>query len=198
MRNNCPKDPRARRRNGSSRLRWAIPLALLTACDGPKVLTFTDSEHQQFSATCKAGAPCKLSRVQGPSHPPPSGAEPEANAALALRSNGRVIGLCTSGNAEGAPAEGPEASARAAELINCRPLVCDGDEHCPPAEGLSHGVCINHLCTEPSHAVNVDDAVLLCLAGAGTPPKTPKQVERLALGYNCGTPCVIPKICRQL
>ncbi|MGC4066120.1 MAG: hypothetical protein QM784_16030 [Polyangiaceae bacterium] len=93
---------------------------------------------------------------------------------------------------------GPLPLGQAPALPQCRPLTCEGDAECPPAEGLDHGVCINHLCTEPSHAVHTEDAVLMCLAGTGTEPQTPLQAERFALGLNCGTPCQIPKVCRQL
>lgn len=187
MRNNCRTNPLARRLKPPTWAWLGLPWALLIGCSAPKHLTLTDSEHRQFSASCEKGAPCKLSRAKDPTASAGALPEPVANSTATLRSVGRVVGLCVSAQVS-----------RGAELIDCRPLVCQNDDECPPAEGLTRGVCINHLCTEPSHAVGVEDAVLLCLAGTGSGPKTPKQVERFALGYNCGSPCVIPKVCQQL
>jgi hypothetical protein len=38
---------------------------------------------------------------------------------------------------------------------------------------------------------------MLCLAGTGLGHAEAKQVERYALGLNCGAPCVVPKPCER-
>jgi hypothetical protein len=38
---------------------------------------------------------------------------------------------------------------------------------------------------------------MLCLWGKGLGRDTPKQVERLSMALNCGTPCKVPAPCRQ-
>jgi hypothetical protein len=38
---------------------------------------------------------------------------------------------------------------------------------------------------------------MLCLAGSGLGSEQARQVERYALGMNCGAPCKVPAPCRQ-
>jgi hypothetical protein len=163
------------------------PLVLslfFTSCGTSPKQTLVDSEQRRFSAQCGKDGSCV---VTGTSTTEPANGDAEPKLTYALRETGRVVGIC-----------GPSRAGSTSAISDCRPLICQSDADCPPAQGLTHGVCINQLCTEPSHTIISEDAVLLCLAGTGTTPKTPLQVERLALGLNCGTPCQIPKPCHPL
>lgn len=137
--------------------------------------TFQDTEGQRYAARCGDDG-CTLS-VQ--STGPPASSPPS------LRATGRIVGVCRQGGA------------RTDTPAQCRPLVCQGDNDCPPAHRLQHGTCVNGLCTEPANTISVPDAVMLCLSGTGWAEGTPAQVERYALALNCGTPCRIPSPCRQ-
>jgi hypothetical protein len=174
---------------------WLTMLA--ASCRNRSEQTIIDSEGRSFLSRCSADRICELTQQSGPvarpaaeaavPQPDKSGPKtPGATAVLRLHSTGRVFGVC-----------GPVASDAEPAPSDCRPVVCESDADCPAAEGLRTGVCISRLCTEPSHAINVDDSVMLCLAGTGLGTRTAIQVERLALGLNCGTPCRIPKPCRQ-
>lgn len=153
-------------------------------CQKSPQITLTDSEQRQFLLTCGTNGSCAVAANRS-SAPEPANARKTDD--YALRSTGRVVGIC-----------GPVASGQSTNLSDCRPLICKSNSDCPPAQGLSKGVCINQLCTEPSHELTSEDAVMLCLAGTGAPSQTPAQVERFALGLNCGSPCRIPKPCRSL
>jgi hypothetical protein len=173
----------------------SLLLVLAGACDGSKKQTLKDTEGRHFELTCSKDRICSLSRAtdqkaKAKSDEAKADGDKKDEAkpvSFQLRSVGRVVGVC-----------GPLPHGQSAALPQCRPLECQQDSECPPAEGLDHGVCINRLCTEPSHAIHTEDAVLLCLAGTGTEPQTPLQAERFALGLNCGTPCTVPRVCRQL
>lgn len=164
-------------------------LFLSVSCRNRAEQTIKDSEGRSFSAQCSDDRICVLSPKAGP------GAEPGAEGrplparneqSLHLKTSGRVVGVC-----------GPVAPGAQPAPADCRPVICESASDCPASTGLQTGVCINGLCTEPSHALNSDDAVMLCLAQTGVGMKSATQVERLALGLNCGTPCQIPKPCRQ-
>lgn len=98
---------------------------------------------------------------------------------LTLTSSGRIVGVCRGDTA-------PQ---------HCRPLVCKGDAECPPAQGMKHGACVGGLCTEPSNPLKPEDAIMLCLARTGWGDGSPAQIERYALGLNCGSPCRVPGPC---
>jgi hypothetical protein len=169
--------------------RWGYALFgtayVLLGCQKTPQATLTDSERRQFVLTCPKSGPCSVATSRTNAEAPPSKAGETKD--FTLRATGRVVGIC-----------GPVAAGQSPNLSECRPLVCQSNAECPPAQGLSQGVCINQLCTEPSHEVISDDAVMLCLAGTGAPNQTPSQAERFALGLNCGSPCRIPKPCRSL
>jgi len=170
--------------------RWPYWLVLGVAgvsCRGRVEQTIKDSEGRHFLAQCSADRICTLSPMAG-ADMKVSGDRKASRSTQETKFStaGRLVGVCAPVN-EGA----------AAVISDCRPVVCAGEVDCPRSEGLDHGVCVNDLCTEPSHPINTDDSVMLCLAGTGVGPRTPEQVERLALGLNCGTPCRIPKPCRQ-
>jgi hypothetical protein len=155
-------------------------LCLLAACSRSSEVVLRDTEGRTFAATCEPSGACKLARKTGKSA---SEDQPE----LALYAPGRVVGIC-------------DVAAGAAPALpsDCRPLACQRDEDCPPGHGLPHGHCVSSICIEPSNAVAIADAVMLCLAGTGLGRETASQVERFALAQNCGNPCVIPRPCRQL
>jgi hypothetical protein len=163
---------------------WVVG-GLLGGCRDSSQQILVDSEQRRFALQCEKDGRCSVTAAT------PTETEPKRTGGAAqsftLRATGRVVGICS-----------VSVAGAAANLSDCRPLVCRSDAECPPADGLNHGVCINDLCTEPSHAVISDDAVLLCLAATGTPSGAALQVERFALGLNCGTPCRIPKPCHPL
>lgn len=164
-------------------LRWIFVACFAVSCRGRAEQTIKDSEGRRFLSQCSADRICAVSPVAGPGAP---GAADGKEQVVKLRATGRLVGIC-----------GPAAAETEPPISDCRPVVCEGDGDCPRAEGLTQGVCINGLCTEPSHPINSDDSVMLCLAGTGFGQRTAQQVERLALGLNCGTPCRVPKPCRQ-
>jgi hypothetical protein len=182
--------------HGVSQENWRAFLVLAAglsafcgACRGYTERTIKDTEGRTFLARCSADRICSLTASSGPSSNQPSDDARGGHASgqfMRTRATGRVVGVC-----------GPIAAGAEPTASDCRPVVCESDSDCLASEGLSVGVCINRLCTEPSHAINIDDAVMLCLAGTGISPRTALQVERIALGLNCGTPCRIPKPCRQ-
>jgi hypothetical protein len=162
---------------------------LLSSCSQTANKTVVDSEQRTFILNCDKSATCTVAPATTNSVEPRTverKKKGEETSAYALRASGRLVGVC-----------GPLLSESSLQLADCRPLICQNDADCPPAEGLTRGVCINQLCTAPAHEFNSDDAVLLCLAGTGGPNQTALQAERFALGLNCGTPCRIPKVCRQ-
>src|SRR5512138_3305256 len=155
-----------------------------SSCRGHVEQTLGDSEGRSFLARCTAERVCTLTQKSGPTSDVAGGAKVPGR--MELRNTGRLVGVC-------GPFHGD-----APNPTDCRPIVCKAEANCPPADGLTTGVCIDGLCTEPSHAINSDDAVMLCLAKTGLGRQSPLQIERLALGLNCGNPCRIPKPCQQL
>lgn len=162
--------------------RGAVLLAfglLAWACQRSKPLTVKDSEGRAFVVKCgDAQAPCTLSPALEGKYP--DGTHP------VLQGEGRLLGVCD--------AVGEDAQVHPAD---CRPLLCEENADCPPSHGPGTGACIDKLCVDASHPIVASDAVMLCLAGTGVGHATPRQVERYALGLNCGTPCVVPSPCRQ-
>lgn len=138
-----------------------------------------DSEGRQFLAKCERSGECALSQI--------SGAKRAGDkTGFVLTHTGRLVGIC-----DVAPGHGPDTPA------DCRPLVCQSDTDCPPAHGLKNGQCMNALCTDQAQALVAPDSVMLCLAGTGLGNEQARQVERYALGLNCGNPCKVPAPCRQ-
>ena len=145
--------------------------SLLGACKGRAELTLHDTEGRVFSARCREGlASCALTQREGP----------RASSASSLRASGRYVGVCDSGHD-----------------ADCRLLVCAGDDECPPTGSATKGSCIGGLCIDPVHDIAASDSVMACLAGSGLGHADARQVERYALGLNCGTPCSIPKPCER-
>ncbi len=145
-------------------------LSLAVSCNREREREMKDTEGRVFSAKCN-GDGCQLKQQSGP-----------GDGKVSVASRGRLVAVC------------PETEGTAGM---CRPLVCTTDGDCPPGQGLEHGTCVNALCIEPSHEVTPDDSVMLCLAGTGLGRNAPEQVERFALGLNCGSPCKVPRTCRQ-
>jgi len=164
----------------------AVVLSSSLGCEKPTRISLTDSELRGFVAVCKGGA-CSLeaSAVATPTSPQPDGAEPS----FVLHQASRLVAICDVWKKGSAvPTILP---------IDCRPIKCKADTDCPPAKGLTKGACTDGYCTEPSGAFGPEDAGLLCLAGTGIPANTSRQIERFALGSNCGSPCTVPAVCRQ-
>jgi hypothetical protein len=161
-----------------ARLSNAVLLLLLSAChnSGPRLLR--DTEGRTFEAICSGRAPCKFSQKSGPKR--------ADKPTQALMVGSRLVGICDV--REGEAPQYP---------FDCRPLSCQADPDCPPLHGMKDGQCLNGRCSDPAEAIGVQDSVMLCLAGTGLGRETPAQIERYALGLNCGSPCKIPAPCMQ-
>ena len=165
-----------------SRNFWITVLAAIASAGGCKSVSerrLLDSEGREFLAKCQRSGECTLTQTAG--QPTRAG-----RGAFALTHTGRLVGICdvVEGGVPDTPAE-------------CRALVCQGDSDCPPHHGLKDGQCVNALCTDPAQTLSTPDSVMLCLAGSGVGHEQPRQVERYALGLNCGSPCKVPAPCRQ-
>jgi hypothetical protein len=166
------------------RLAWGalVVLGALTCAAGCKSVSereLADSEGRRFVAKCERSGECTLSQIAGSKRA-------DDKTALTFTRTGRLVGIC-----DVLPGHGPDTPA------DCRPLVCLRDSDCPPAHGLKDGQCLNALCTDPAQTLVPPDSVMLCLAGSGLGNDQARQVERYALGLNCGTPCKVPAPCRQ-
>jgi hypothetical protein len=135
-----------------------------------------DTEGRKFTARLRDGEVIALTHFDSS-----SGEEP-----FRLERTGYLVAVC--------PGAAPASDT---PVAMCRALVCGGDKSCPPAHGLKIGTCINGLCIEPSKTISPKDAIMLCLAGTGAGNSSPAQIERFALGLNCGQPCKVPTPCRQ-
>lgn len=139
-----------------------------------------DSEGRAFTVRCgEVESSCTLS--------PAAGSKLSEGAhAILMKSEGRLLGACEA-----------ESDSAPVHPGDCRPLRCERDVDCPPLHGPGTGSCLGKWCVDPAHAIGPNDAVMLCLAGTGVGHGTPLQVERYALGLNCGSPCVVPKPCQK-
>ncbi|MEB2312524.1 MAG: hypothetical protein OZ921_09065 [Sorangiineae bacterium] len=148
------------------------------SCREKPELVLRDTEGRAFRTECNGSGQCQLEQTSGPAAPP-------GKSVAVLRARASLVGVCDVASGSSEPERG-----------DCRALLCERDEGCPPAHDLSHGSCIGGYCSEPSHELGVDDAVMLCLAGTGLGRASPEQVERYALALNCGSPCRVPTPCR--
>jgi hypothetical protein len=154
-------------------------LSSLSSCKSTSERQLVDTERRHFLAKCQRSGECVLSQTLGDKRS-------DAKSGLTLLRVGRLVGICDviPGKAAETPAD-------------CRALVCQTDADCPPGHGLKDGQCVNALCTDPAQTLVPEDSVMLCLAGSGLGNEQPRQIERYALGLNCGTPCKVPAPCRQ-
>ncbi len=150
-------------------------LLLAQACGRARSAQLQDTEGRRCAARPRDGDVTGLVLVE----PPLPGAS------FRLERNGYLVAVC------------PSAQGNSGSPAQCRGLVCQTNQDCPPAHGLEQGTCINGLCIEPSHPIGANDAIMLCLAGTGVGSSSPTQAERFALGLNCGQPCKVPTPCRQ-
>lgn len=167
---------------GRQRTAFSVLVLLLTAvsCKNVSERRLLDTEGREFLAKCQRSGECSLAQSSGQKRT-------DGKSQLVLSQTGRLIGIC-----DVAPGQtSPEMPA------DCRALVCQSDADCPPSHGLKDGQCLNALCTDPAQALAAPDSIMLCLAGAGLGRDQPRQIERYALGLNCGTPCKVPAPCRQ-
>lgn len=157
-----------------------LTAGLIIACTGCNRSTrfeLKDTEGRRFAAQCDKNG-CQLTNT---------GPLVDASTLVPrLVSPGRLMGVC----------ELPRGT-EPLSLIACRALVCDSDDACPPPPRMKRGTCINGFCTEPSHELRVEDAVMLCLAKTGTGRESALQVERYAMALNCGKPCRVPAPCAK-
>lgn len=171
----------------SARPGWAglLGAVVLMGCTKPHEVHLTDTEGRSFEATCK-GSSCALtsSGDAKPSASRPAGAK----AAFVLHVASRLMAVCE---------VWVQGESHAVHPADCRALTCKADGDCPWATGMTRGTCANGLCIEPSSEIANEDGVLLCLAGTGAPTGSTQQVERHALGNACGTPCIVPSVCRK-
>ena len=171
---NSTRNPTARFNDA---VRWALWAATIpVACSRPEIRPLQDTEGRRFAAHMKQDEVVKVLSTETSSEDAP----------FVLKRKGHLVAVC--------PESRPASNTAMGE---CRGLVCREDHDCPPAHGLKNGTCINGLCIEPSQAITPDDAIMLCLAGTGVGHSSPQQVDRFALGLNCGTPCRVPAPCRQ-
>ncbi len=159
-----------------SLLSW---LLLAAGCDSVSERSVSDTEGRTFNARCERSGACTFTQASGAKRE-------DGKSAQSLLQTGRVIGICDvePGHAAGPPED-------------CRALVCQKDSDCPPAHGLKDGQCMNALCTDQAQPLVASDSAMLCLAGSGLGREQPRQIERFALGLNCGSPCKVPAPCRQ-
>ena len=146
------------------------------ACSRSETVQLKDTEGRSFTASLK------VSEVVSATQNEP----PNRDERFTIERKGHLVAVC--------PGLAPSARST---IARCRALVCRTDQECPPAHGLKQGTCINGLCIEPSNSIGPDDAIMLCLAGTGVGDSSPSQIERFALGLNCGEPCKVPTPCRQ-
>lgn len=147
-----------------------------SACSRTETIQLKDTEGRGFIAWLKESQVVRVTKNEPPNR----------DEQFTIERKGYLVAVCPG-------------SATSAEvpIAQCRGLVCRADQECPPAHGLKQGTCINGLCIEPSNAIGPDDAIMLCLAGTGVGDSLPSQIERFALGLNCGEPCKVPTPCKQ-
>ncbi|HEY4105518.1 MAG TPA: hypothetical protein VGM44_16580 [Polyangiaceae bacterium] len=141
--------------------------------------TLTDTERRTFTAKCERSGACTFTQISGVKRQ-------DGRTNQILQTNGRLIGICD-----------VEPGQTSSTVWDCRPLVCHEDADCPPGHGMKDGQCLNSLCADAAQPLATPDSVMLCLAGTGLGREEPRQIERYALGLNCGTPCKVPAPCRQ-
>jgi hypothetical protein len=151
-------------------------LVLAASCRSPQNLTLRDTEGREFSARLQDFSVVDLRLSNAPK---------DANR-FEIRRTGRLVAVCPTSTTSSPVA-----------ATHCRVLTCGTDSQCPPAHGLKEGTCLNGLCIEPAQNLLADDAIMLCLSGTGADYSSPLQIERFALGLNCGQPCKVPTPCRQ-
>jgi hypothetical protein len=170
-----------------------VALALLagsvaTACKRSPSYRLTDTEGRQFEATCTSEGDCTLKQTDGPKRT-------DGPTGVVLRALGRLVAACdVRGQSDG---DGAATGAEPQSPADCRALVCKSDDECPPAPNVPSSTCIEGTCSDPARDTTTPDSVILCLKGTGPGRSTPRQIERYALGLNCGAPCRIPAPCRM-
>ncbi len=140
-----------------------------------------DTEGRRFEARCEPAAGCRIKQTGGPR-------DPSGRSGVVLHRQALLTVVCSA-----APG-----SAEREDVRDCRALECATDRDCPPEPGgPRYGHCIGGLCVDPAGTVSEEDSAVLCLAGKGLGRESPAQVEAYSMGINCGTPCVVPRPCRQ-
>lgn len=146
--------------------------AAIGGCRRDDYIEMKDTEGRAFNVTCKEAKGCSVA--------PRTTASATSVAALTLRSDGRVLGVC---DRDGPP-------------ISCRPLLCEADTDCPTVDGIVR-TCERSLCSEPSRPLSRTDVVMLCMAETGVGYEQAVQREQYgtALAWEPSTP--LPAGCRK-
>lgn len=153
-------------------LGYHAAFCLLLGCQRTGTFEMKDTEGRAFAISCSEAAGCTVV--------PSTDAGQHSGAALALRTDGRVLGVCY----------------RDAQPISCRPLVCEADGDCPSVDGVGR-TCAHSLCSEPSRKLTQTDVVMLCMAGSGAGYDTTLQRERYAVALASGESQSLPVGCRR-
>ncbi len=167
-------------------LPWLATIVLaapLGACGREPLPVFAlhDTEGRRFEARCDPRAGCRIEQTGGPR-------DPSGRSGVLLHRQGLLTVVCS-------VAPGSEARE---DVRDCRALECATDRDCPPEPGgPRYGHCINGLCVDPAGSITEDDSAVLCLARKGLGRESPAQVEAYSMGVNCGSPCTVPRSCRQ-
>lgn len=144
----------------------------LLGCQRAGSFEMKDTEGRAFAIGCSDAAGCTVV--------PRVDAGQQSGAALTLRTDGRVLGVCE----------------RDAQPISCRPLVCEEDSDCPSVDGIAR-TCTRSLCSEPSRKLTQTDVVMLCMAGSGAGYDTALQRERYAVALASRDSQSLPVGCRR-
>jgi hypothetical protein len=166
---------------------WIVGLVLIAvvvgaaACKRDKVpiVRLKDTEGRKLLARCTDRG-CEFRQKGGPQWP-------EGKTDLIQKCTGLLVTICSV----------DPGTTSTDDVRLCRALECADDRECPPEPGAEAGHCINGLCVDPAGDLSPEDSIVLCLAGKGLGTGSDEQIEARALGLNCGSPCVVPKTCRQ-
>jgi hypothetical protein len=148
-----------------------LMLLVAAGCQRDGSFEVKDTEGRVLSMTCTEKAGCSVA--------PSKDAGSKGGAALTLRTDGRVLGVCER--------DGPP--------ITCRPLLCESDADCPTVDGIAR-TCARSLCSEPSRKLSQVDVVMLCMAGTGVGYDEALQRERYATALASGESQSLPAGCR--
>jgi len=147
--------------------------------DEVPIVRLKDTEGRRLLARCMDGS-CEFRQKDGPQWP---GGKTD----LIQKRTGLLVTICS-----------VDPGTKSTDDVRlCRALECTDDRECPPEPRAEAGHCINGLCVDPAGDLSAEDSIVLCLAGKGLGTGSDEQIEARALGLNCGSPCVVPKTCRQ-
>lgn len=143
-----------------------------SGCERDGSVELKDTDGRALTVTCTETKGCSVAGR--------AASNATSMAALTIRSDGRLLGVC---DRDGPP-------------ITCRPLLCESDADCPTVDEVER-TCARSLCAEPSRPLSRTDVVMLCMAGSGVGFEQTRQREQYgtALAWEPSTP--IPAGCRK-